>query len=297
MTWSKPTVLINTEKLDDRHPTILELDDGSWLCTYFGYALPNFYQARYMRSDDSGKTWSSPKLLPGKGGGFGAGPAIQLKDGTVVWVAEGEYNSKAKHNVIGIFRSTDCGRNFELASVVNSGHEMCEPTVVQHPDGRLALLSRREDDICWSEDGGKTWTDPVSFGVELFDPHFLMLPNGILTCFHGSYHTWGIRVILSKDFGKTWYGPGDRYGYSVDPSVYGYCHPVLLDDGSIYVVYIHSGGHRPEEARTNALWSLRVRVFDSADGIEILPAPGSPAQIGFHTMKTPSGGPALGELF
>ena len=111
-----------------------------------------------------------------------------------------------------------------------------------------------------------------------------MLPNGILACFHGSYQKWGIRVILSRDLGITWHGPADTYGYAVDPGVYGYSHPVLLPDGSVYVVYLHSGGHRAADARTEAIWGLKVRVPDSADGIEILPAPGSPAARGIaHT--------------
>jgi len=40
------------------------------------------------------------------------------------------------------------------------------------------------------------------------------------------------------------------------------------------------GGHRPEHARTEALWGLRVRVHEDAGGIDILPAPGSPAAKG-----------------
>lgn len=52
---------------------------------------------------------------------------------------------------------------------------------------------------------------------------------------------------------------------------------MLLPDGTVYLVYLHTGGHRPGNARTEALWGLRVRVLDGADGIEVLPAPGSPA--------------------
>lgn len=87
-------------------------------------------------------------------------------------------------------------------------------------------------------------------------------------------------MLLSPDGGHRWHGPGERYGYSVDPSVYGYCHPILLPDGTVYLVYLHTGGHLPAHARTEALWGLRVRVSDAADGIEILPAPGSPAAKG-----------------
>jgi hypothetical protein len=44
-----------------------------------------------------------------------------------------------------------------------------------------------------------------------------------------------------------------------------------------------------------ALWGLRVNVFDSADGIEILPARGSPADIGYeaaYNMVVNQDGPA-----
>ena len=52
---------------------------------------------------------------------------------------------------------------------------------------------------------------------------------------------------------------------------------MLLPDGTVYLVYLHTGGHRPEHARTEALWGLRVKIHEDAGGIDILPAPGSPA--------------------
>ena len=58
---------------------------------------------------------------------------------------------------------------------------------------------------------------------------------------------------------------------------------MLLDDGSVYLTYLHTGGHRPEDARTEALFGLRVGVAADASGIEILPAPGSPAALGDAT--------------
>jgi hypothetical protein len=263
--------------------------------------MPGDYSARYILSHDQGKTWSQEMTLPGKGGGFCASPAIQLSDGAIVWVAQGSYDPKVNYDVVGIFRSEDRGKTFKLASIVNPGHAAEEPTITELPDKRLIMVIRRKDDICWSSDGGRTWTEPVSIGVELFDPHLVMLPNGVLACFHGSYEGGGLRVMLSKDLGKTWNGPKDKIGYSVDPSVYGYSAPLLLPDGTIYIAYIHSGGHTPADARTQAIWGLRVKVYDNADGIDILPAPGSPAERGcfltnFETLKTHGGDPELGQL-
>ena len=110
-----------------------------------------------------------------------------------------------------------------------------------------------------------------------------MLPNGVLACFHGSYQALGLRVILSPDFGETWHGPDDTYGYAVDPNVYGYSAPMVLPDGTVYIAYNHTGGHYPADARTAALWGLQLRVNDTADGIELLPTPGSLAARGTGT--------------
>lgn len=54
-----------------------------------------------------------------------------------------------------------------------------------------------------------------------------------------------------------------------------YGQAVELSDGSIWAVYIHTGGHATEDARTEALWSIRLRVGHEPEGIELLPAPGT----------------------
>lgn len=282
-TWSKPKTLIDTE-LDDRHSTILELDDGTLLCTFFSSSFLDPARVFTMRSSDGGNRWSSPVPFGGKREAFGNGSSIVLPNGTVVLVTQaddwpGRNLPEKKGNVyIGVYRSSDRGKTFELAATLPTRHNgHGEPGIARLPDGRLVLIVRRNGDVYWSDDGGQTWTEPRSTGVELYDPHLLVAPNGVLACFHGSYGAGGLRVILSPDGGRTWHGPRERIGYAVDPSVYGYSHPMLLPDGTVYLTYLHTGGHRPQDARTEAIWGLRVRIEDKADGIEILPAPGSAA--------------------
>ncbi|MFV2066420.1 MAG: sialidase family protein [Pirellulales bacterium] len=296
LTWSKPVVLVDTEE-DDRHPTILELDDGTLICTFFTYRFPREISMKYVLSHDGGLIWTEPIDPLGKPaiGAFGNGPIIQLADGSVLWVAEGRFDETHPHSTIGVMRLMDQARNrspqkendaarsslgttsksFELISVVKADHELNEPTIVELPTGRLVMVIRREGDICWSDDGGRTWEQSGSTGWGLYDPHLLCAPNGVLACFHGSYKKGGIRVLLSPDGGRTWNGPGEGYGYRIDPSVYGYSHPMLLPDGTIFLVYLHTGGHRPADARTEALWGLRVKIHDDAGGVDILPAAGS----------------------
>ena len=302
LTWSKPATLVDTE-WDDRHPTILELDDGTLFCSFFEYSLPRAARAKYMLSTDAGKTWTEPQSPHPNASSFGNGSAILLHDGTVAWAVEGKYDDRHEYNSTGIFLSTDHARTFELAAVVRTDHDLYEATIAQLPDDRLVAVARREGDVYWSADGGHTWTGPLVTGVELYDPHLLVMPTGVLACFHGSYKDGGIRVILSRDGGKTWRGPGDHYGYSVDSSVYGYSHPMLLPDGTVFLVYLHTGGHVGADPRTEALWGLRVGVHETADGIDILPAPGSPEARGLPrdvlnllTRHDDGGDPALGEL-
>ena len=295
-TWSTPTTLIDTPD-DDRHPSILELDDGTQICSFFTYRFPKEAYAKYTLSHDGGNSWTEPMDPLGKPivSAFGNGPMIQLKDGSVVWVAEGRFDEDHAHSTIGIMRSEDHGKTFQLASVVKRDHELNEPTVVELPSGRLVMVIRREGDIAWSDDGGRTWeiSDSTEWGV--YDPHLISLPNGVLALFHGSYKKGGIRVLLSPDEGRTWHGPGKGYGYSVDRSVYGYSSPMLLPDGTVYLVYLHTGGHRPQDARTEALWGLRIRVHDDAGGIDILPAPGSTAATTEQTSEENGGDPELGD--
>jgi hypothetical protein len=110
--------------------------------------------------------------------------------------------------------------------------------------------------------------------MRMFEPSLLVLPDGTLLCLHGSYGGGGQRAIFSTDGGRTWIAPDEKYGFAVDPSVYGYGRGTLLPDGSVLMAYIHTGGHATGDARTEAIWSLRLRVRPDHSGIDLLPAPG-----------------------
>jgi hypothetical protein len=55
---------------------------------------------------------------------------------------------------------------------------------------------------------------------------------------------------------------------------------VQLDDSSIYMVCMANGRHRPEHMRSQKIFAIRFRVKPDCSGIELLPAPGSPADPG-----------------
>jgi sialidase-1 len=284
-TWTRPTVLIDTP-WDDRAPNFCQLKDGTILCSFFTYPGPSATDlardpARttltgIIRSFDNGRTWEQePKRLPVPFRYDATdGPVIELKDGSALICVYGR-TEEARHDMVALCRTTDRGTSWELLSTVATGHEMSETAVAQLADGRLVLISRPEGDVAWSSDMGRTWTKPVPLGVRLFEPRLISLRDGTLLCLHGSYGAGGLRAMLSTDGGQTWLCPAPKWGFPVDPSVYGYAQAVELADGSVWAVYIHTGGHTTADAKSEALWSIRLRVRPGHDGIDLLPAPGT----------------------
>lgn len=279
--WSKPQTILDTP-WDDRSPAFLELPDGTVLCSFFMYSGANFREhpelaerTCLVRSFDGGKTWEQkPRKLPSPFAGDATdGPPILLKDGSVLLAVYGTPRDQDKEQQA-LFRTTDRGESWQLLSTIKADHELSESGLAQLPSGRLVMIFRPEGDITWSDDGGRSWTSLATFGMRMFEPSLMVLPDGTLLCLHGSYGAGGFRAIFSIDGGRTWIAPDKRHGFAVDPSVYGYGRGTLLPDGSIFVAYIHTGGHTTKDAQRQAIWGMRLRVRPDHSGIDLLPAPG-----------------------
>lgn len=286
ITWSKPETLIDTP-WGDHHPTFCELSDGTILCSIFtrpggrsdiGRDPNKTVLVGIIRSLDGGKTWDRTltRLVecPFTFDCTDA-PIIELQDGSALICVYGGPREGGPDRPA-FLRSTDSGKTWELRSTVGSDHEMSETGVAQLADGRLVFISRPEGDIAWSDDLGKTWTDHVTFGIRLYEPQLLTLKDGTLLCLHGSYSTssHGVHAMFSRDGGQTWICPAKDHGFPVDPSAYGYSKGIELPDGSVFVAYIQTGGHRPKDAKTMVIWGIRLRVRADHSGIDLLPAPG-----------------------
>ncbi|MCC7261832.1 MAG: exo-alpha-sialidase [Candidatus Latescibacteria bacterium] len=280
-TWSRPQTLIDTPA-DDRHPFFLDLPGGPLLCGFFtldATGAPRYNPeagARlvFTRSFDSGHTWEEPRRLPSPFLAEEAnGPLLLGQDGAVYAAANGTPPGDSPDQV-GLFRTQDQGQSWQCLSTIRADHHLWEPSVAQLPDGRMVLMARPEGDICWSSDSGHTWTAPVSFGMRLFAPNLYTLRDGTLLCLHGSYAPGhgGLRVLFSRDGGQTWIAPAPDHGFLVDHT-YGYGKAMELPDGSLFLTYLSTGGHRSEDARGNGIWCIRLRVRPDHSGIDLLPAP------------------------
>jgi photosystem II stability/assembly factor-like uncharacterized protein len=284
-TWSKPETMIDTPA-DDRHPAFVELRDGTILCCFFTYpgqpesgdftkepAMAT--RVNLIRSFDGGRTWEKkPHILETP---FLSdetdGPFVRLKDGSILMAIDGRPKNGPPDQAA-FLRSTNRGRTWKLLSTVQAGHNLQEVTAVELADGRLVMMARPEGDITWSRDHGRTWTQPATFGMRMFAPSLYVLRDGTLVCLHGGYAPGhpGLRIIFSTDGGETWIAPAKDHGFLVDSS-YGYGKAMELPDGSLFISYLATGGHRAEDAQQNAIRCIRLRVRADHSGIELLPAP------------------------
>lgn len=306
-TWSKPVTMLDTPD-DDRSPSLIEMPDGTLLCSMFTY--PGTEQAdviknpalacrvAIIRSFDHGKSWDkkiirlpSPFLSDATDG-----PMVLLKDGSVLHTIYGTPMDGGPEQAA-VFTSKDNGATWQLLSIVKAGnqlqeiivskdmdteqtrvfskeHELSEANVTVLPDSQWVMMARPEGDICWSRDQGRTWTEPVSFGMRMYAPSLYVLRDGTLVCLHGSYepdHS-GLRVIFSTDGGHTWIAPSKNYGFLVS-RCYGYGKAMVLPDGSLFITEQNYGGHTTKDAQNMSIRCLRLRIRADHTGIDLLPAP------------------------
>ena len=267
-TWSDPVPMIDTE-WDDRSPAVAQLRDGTLVASFFTYPEPG---VGIVRSFDDGKTWErTPRMIRASFASLATdGPALVMADGSLLLACYGKQKEADAFESVGIFRSSDRGANWSHLGSIRAPHEMSEAGLARAKDGSLVVIARPEAALSRSTDGGRTWSTPVNLAARMFDPWLITLRDGTLVCVHGSYTKGhgGLRALTSRDGGKSWMGAGADFGFTIDPTVYGYSRGIELPDGSLYLVYQGTGGHRTADARSMALYGMRLRVRADGRGVE-----------------------------
>lgn len=153
---------------------------------------------------------------------------VELPSGRLLLVySDNDAHWSVENQVLTILASDDQGKNWHLFSKVDSadmrqGHErLVTPRLSYLSDGRLVVLCDHDDfsyfhyeqgsgiDAWWSEDGGKTWSQPQRTGILGFEPdRMIELPDGTLAV--GSHimnpesQEYEEIISVSADGGKTW---------------------------------------------------------------------------------------------
>ena len=279
-TWSQPVTLVDTPG-DDRHPVIVELPDDSLLCVFFvidnwyGYDAPpkgrhKNSRVASIRSTDDGKTWSEPVYMPSPFKYYDrmCGKPSVLPSGRVILPTYGKDSWTDSPEQLGVYASDDFGKSWKFLSRLKSADgALDEPAITRAHDGTLVMIARPAGQIAFSSDKGQSWSTPQAFGVKMVAPCLLTLKDGTVVCIFGWGATGGVQMMWSDDSGRTWTTPAADRGFKIDDSVYVYAIGCEMPDGSIYVVYYDPG----EDQTKTAIQSVRVRIREDRQGIEILP--------------------------
>jgi len=238
-------------------------------------AEADFLGSTYRISQDGGFTFGPVKKAPVTAP---HGPAA-APDGTLYCVGN-PFNAVHGDSTLQCWHMGKDGQFRFLSEIPNilvlhCGRELlsCEPHTIVLPDGKILVHIRVQTPYSgehvtpyftlWqteSTDGGITFTSPsrISNDDQLgAPPHLLRLSDGTLICTFGlRVSPFGIRVIISRDGGKTWSAPFTLYdncGISLD---LGYPASVELKDGSILTVfYAHPEPGAPAEI-LQVIWKI-----------------------------------------
>jgi hypothetical protein len=160
-TWS------DFRRMDAKHshcPRLTRLAGGEILLSASGH--------RFYRSRDNGDSWEAHSATGLTHDMFDR--ILTLDD---QWLTTGHcHRGTAAHPAIRqapaeqmVFRSEDRGRTWHPVSIIGRERNLvlCEASMTALPDGRIAALMRENSFVlepmylCFSEDQGETWSDPV----------------------------------------------------------------------------------------------------------------------------------------
>ncbi len=296
-TFSAPEAVIDTV-LDDRDAGLCAFGESGLILTSFNNSVEfqrvhcsrehikecydyldtvnpederNAIGSEFRISNDNGKTWSeifrSPITSP-------HGPA-QLKDGRIIWVGRvfSEDDSfKGTDNFIQAWEVRTDGTMEYISSVENIEADgvilnSCEPHMIELDDGTLICHIRMEGGGFFStyqsesRDGGKTWSKPHALLEKRggAPAHLLKHSSGVLISAYGCREKpYGIRVMFSRDNGKTWDTDNILFDGGVSDDL-GYPATVELPDGSLMTVfYTHEKDELPAVIAAQK-WELEIQ--------------------------------------
>ena len=207
-----------------------------------------------QRSRDGGATWQRREWeVPGAHRLTGFPRSIVLADGTILVPLYDEQRRRgtAQNDRSWIFRSEDGGESWRLMlmgrdSATGWGNETA---LVEVSPGRVLAHMRQAPPglvlESWSDDAGRTWSEPLRTPIWGYPQHLLKLRDGRILCTYGHRRQpLGVQAVISEDGGVSW-DLAHKAVLRDDGEVYegqevrdlGYPVSVQLPDGAILTAY------------------------------------------------------------
>jgi len=273
-TWTKEPGLIYAHQFGgSQDPCLLQLRDGTLICTSYGWALvrpdgiPNlkkpyaeaggsiFLGGYLVRSSDGGRTWQGPvypaplpeeiyySAVGEKLPAYNRGALYEVKSGRILWVvASSDSNKKTSAHLI-FSDDKSLTWNYSAPVAVDEKVTFNEASVYETPQGDIVAFLRTAnyDDIACiarSTDGGRSFKWE-SMGFQGHPLQALRLPDNRVLLVYGYRHEpYGIRArVLNAectDFATSSEIILRDDGGSTD---IGYPWAVLLDKKRVLVTY------------------------------------------------------------
>lgn len=257
-TWSKPGLLYDGP-IDDRDPSIMQLENGRLLSTFFHSAKGTWRGTWLTVSDDTAESWSEPKRLT-PANYFCSSPIRTLSTGRLIlplYRLEGEVANGA------VMISDDQGISWSVPINIDSSGAFldAETDIIEIKDGRLYALQRGTHTrmhFSVSTDRGETWSQSQPLGFRGISPYLLRVSDRVVLLTYGqigSDKPTGTVLRYSLDECQTW----SEATLVAKPAG---THPTMvgLKDGSVLVVYYDQG--RADDVRARR-FTVTTRGIES----------------------------------
>ncbi|WP_084148735.1 sialidase family protein [Arenibacter latericius] len=273
-TWTENPELVYSHPFGgSQDPCLLQLEDGTVLCTSYGWAflrpegMANLKQPSFVSSDatflggylirsfDGGKTWGDviypphiePEILNDAFGApvaaYNRGALYEANDGRILWIvaAHDRPNKTSNH----LITSDNKGLTWNYVSpvAVDSTVSFNEASIIETPKGDLVGFLRTanfEDQavIARSTNGGKSFKWET-MGFQGHPLNALRLKDDSVLLTYGYRHKpYGIRArILNSECTDFATAPEIVLRDDGGSRDIGYTWPTQLDDGRVLVVY------------------------------------------------------------
>jgi hypothetical protein len=275
-TFSKEPELIYAHPFGgSQDPCLLQLSDGTLLCTSYGWAFVRpdgienlkepvgmagegvvFLGGYLLRSPDGGNSWQGPVYPPHiapeiKNNALGIplpaynrGALYEGKNGSIYWVvAAGDSEHKTSNHLL---ISEDKGLTWKYSApvAVDSQVTFNEASVYETPKGDLVAFLRTanfDDQACIarSTDGGKSFEKWESMGFQGHPLNAIRLPdNRVLLTYGYRHEPFGIRArILNAECTDYRSAPEIIIRDDGGNTDIGYSWPVVIDKNRVLITY------------------------------------------------------------